>query len=267
YVEANGIQLHYWRTGDGTKPPLVLCHGFSDNGLCWTPVARALEADFDIIMVDARGHGLSEAPDEGHTTPVRAADLAELVKALDLEKPAALGHSMGGAMVSTAAAGYPGLFGKVILEDPAWWEQDSPRRTMTDRERTLWRTQRHERVVAQRHMSRAALVALCREESPTWSEAEIGPWALSKQQLSPKVVSDEEAYPTPWREIAKAITVPTLLITADPEKGGLVTPEMAQAATELNPNIQVVHIEGVGHSIRRENFDAFIRAVRDFLTA
>ena len=33
-VDANGITLHYWRTG-GDKPALVLCHGITDNGLCW----------------------------------------------------------------------------------------------------------------------------------------------------------------------------------------------------------------------------------------
>src|SRR3954451_3929160 len=48
-VATNGITLHYTRTG-GDKPPLVLAHGFSDDGLCWTPVAEALEADYDIVM-------------------------------------------------------------------------------------------------------------------------------------------------------------------------------------------------------------------------
>ena len=38
-IEANGIRLHYTRTG-GAKPPVVLAHGFSDDSLCWTPVAQ-----------------------------------------------------------------------------------------------------------------------------------------------------------------------------------------------------------------------------------
>jgi N-formylmaleamate deformylase len=57
-VTANGIRLHYTRTG-GDKPPLVLAHGVTDDGLCWTPVAAALAPDYDVIMVDARGHGRS----------------------------------------------------------------------------------------------------------------------------------------------------------------------------------------------------------------
>ena len=40
--EANGINIHYLRTG-GYKPPLVLLHGLTGSGACWTPLARALE--------------------------------------------------------------------------------------------------------------------------------------------------------------------------------------------------------------------------------
>ncbi len=42
----NGVRLHYYRTGHGDKRPLVLVHGFSDNGLCWTPTARDLESEY-----------------------------------------------------------------------------------------------------------------------------------------------------------------------------------------------------------------------------
>jgi pimeloyl-ACP methyl ester carboxylesterase len=74
-VLTNGIRMHYYRTG-GDKPQVVLAHGFSDSGLCWTPVARELEADYDVIMIDARGHGLSEAPTSGYSPKNMGADLA-----------------------------------------------------------------------------------------------------------------------------------------------------------------------------------------------
>ncbi|TMF04127.1 MAG: alpha/beta fold hydrolase, partial [Chloroflexi bacterium] len=59
-VNSNGIRIHYTRTR-GHKPVLVLAHGATDSGLCWTRLARELESDYDVIMPDARGHGLSEA--------------------------------------------------------------------------------------------------------------------------------------------------------------------------------------------------------------
>ncbi len=61
-VHANGIAIHYRRTGDG-KPPVILSHGLTDNGACWTRLAWALEGDYDVHMPDARGHGQSEAPE------------------------------------------------------------------------------------------------------------------------------------------------------------------------------------------------------------
>src|SRR4051794_8028698 len=99
-VTANGIRLHYTRTGAGTapgKPAVVLTHGFSDNGLCWTPVAEVLADDYDVIMIDARGHGQSDAPAEGYGSAEHAADVAGVIAALGLRRPALLGHSMGAA--------------------------------------------------------------------------------------------------------------------------------------------------------------------------
>ena len=64
--------------------------------------------------------------------------------------------------------------------------------------------------------------------------------------------------------MARGICVPTLLITADPQKGALVTPAAAQAAQALNPLIQVAQIPGAGHNIRRENFKAYMEAVKGF---
>src|SRR6478672_6710571 len=93
--EANGITIHYRRTG-GDKPPVVLLHGLMTNGACWTPLARALEKDYDVIMPDARGHGKSGVPDHGYRYDDLAADVESLIDTLGLTTPVVLGHSMGG---------------------------------------------------------------------------------------------------------------------------------------------------------------------------
>lgn len=265
FIEANGIRQHYWRTGDGTKPALVLCHGITDNGLCWTPVARALENDFDVIMVDARGHGLSDAPETGYTNADRAADVAALIQALGLEKPAILGHSMGGATVGAVAATYPELIGKVLLEDPAWFEDDAPQQAMTEAERTKFVVERRAEIVERARLSVEALIAENRKNCPLWPEAEREPWAIAKQQVSPNIVNVYATVRGPWREVARKFQCPALLITADVDKGAIVTPALAEEATKINPNIQVAHISGAGHNIRREAFAAYMDAVKAFL--
>src|ERR671929_241966 len=116
-VRANGIRLHYTRTG-GTGPAVVLAHGFSDDGLCWTPVAEALAREYDVVMVDARGHGRSDAPERGYGSAEQAADLAGAIAALGLRRPAVLGHSMGAATTLVMAGTYPGVPRAIPLEDP-----------------------------------------------------------------------------------------------------------------------------------------------------
>ena len=72
-------------------------------------------------------------------------------------------------------------------------------------------------------------------------------------------------YRTPWQETLSAITAPTLLIHADPARGGIVTPELAEEARRLNLNIRTVQIPSAGHNTRRENFVDYLAAVRAFL--
>ncbi len=63
------------------------------------------------------------------------------------------------------------------------------------------------------------------------------------------------------------ITCPALLITADPERGAGVTAERAREMQALIPQLQVAHIAGAGHNIRREQFAAFIGVIRPFLAS
>src|ERR1044071_1522108 len=101
--EVNGIGIHYLRTG-GAKPPLVLLHGLTGSGACWSPLARALEVEFDVVMPDARGHGDSSAPPHGYRYEDHARDVMDLMRGLGLAAPVLLGHSMGGMTAAVVAS-------------------------------------------------------------------------------------------------------------------------------------------------------------------
>src|SRR5690349_15301 len=92
--ETNGINIHYTRTGRSTLP-IILLHGLTANGSCWTALARALEGEYDIIMPDARGHGKSSVPEYGYRYEDHANDVVGLIRALGLSSPILIGHSMG----------------------------------------------------------------------------------------------------------------------------------------------------------------------------
>ena len=56
---SSGITCYDWG-GPVAAPPLVLLHGFSDSGWCWAAAVDRWTADFRVLTVDIRGHGLSE---------------------------------------------------------------------------------------------------------------------------------------------------------------------------------------------------------------
>jgi N-formylmaleamate deformylase len=262
-VVANGLRIHYSRTG-GDKPALVLSHGATDSGLCWTRVARALEADYDVIMPDARGHGLSDAPESAYASSDRAADLASFIDALGLRRPAAGGHSMGAATTLRLVADYPDLASCAILEDPPFRSGEA--RPTVPGEKDPRAAMRQVVLEAQAD-GIAPTIARGRAASPTWSDEEFAPWATAKAHVSLKFLDDLTARGSAeeWREQLPRVTCPVLLVTSDPELGSIVTPEVARAATELLPALQVVRLRGAGHNIRREQFDAFLREIRGFL--
>ena len=76
-VAVSGGRLAYHRTG-GSGPVVVMSHGLTDNGLCWSRLATALAAEFDLVMLDARGHGESSRIAVGQPHDP-AQDIAEAV--------------------------------------------------------------------------------------------------------------------------------------------------------------------------------------------
>ncbi len=253
------FRVHYVRTGSGSgKPPLVLAHGFSDNGLCWKPIAQALESEWDVILPDARGHGLSQRFVPGVEVHLPD-DLADFIRALGIERPVVGGHSMGGSTVGLMDARYPGLARALILEDPGWRDPRPQDASPSPHPFKDW-------IMGLRNQTPEQIIAGGRKNDPNWPEEEWSAWAESKLQLDPAIFEPEVAITwEPWREVVRRISAPALLITADVEKGAIVSPEMAREIQQINPRVRVAHITGSGHSIRRDDPTAFLNAVREFL--
>lgn len=259
-VIVNGIRLHVYRTGAG-KPPLIFAHGFTDNGLCYAPIAGSFADDFEIILYDSRFHGKSEAPAAGGSIVDRAHDLAGLVKALGLEKPTLIGHSMGAVTVILCAGLYPDLPLKVVQEDPPPFETLVAHTARDQAARNAWQ----DAARLNKHKSIQELVTINRQDCPTWPEAERIPWAQAKQQFSPAAFDEIRLVPDEVQQAVAQIHCPVLILTADLERGSLYPPAAADALAARLPSFRHVHIPGAGHNIRREQPAAFLKAVHEFL--
>ncbi|AKT38963.1 alpha/beta fold hydrolase [Chondromyces crocatus] len=251
--EANGIDIHYLRTG-GAKPPVVLLHGLMGSGACWTPLARALEGEFDVVMPDARGHGGSSAPHDGYRYDDLASDVVGLLGALGLSRPILLGHSMGGMTAAVVASRGGGLLRGLVLVDPTFL---SPER----------QCEVHESDVAEQHrqvlgLQKVDLVAAARARHPHRSPELVELQAEARLKTC-MAAFDVLTPPNPaYRDVVSAIDVPSLLVIGD---SPVVTLEMATELRALNPRLQVEQIQNAGHGLPFEQPERLGEVVASFL--
>jgi len=259
-ISVNGLKIHYSRTG-GDKPAMVLLHGITDSGQCWPRLVQHLGDTFDMVMVDARGHGLSDAPDSGYGFQEQAADVVGVVESLKLDRPILVGHSMGAMTAIQAAATSPGLMRALILEDPPF--QASEQISIEDSK--TWYEESQKRINKEMGQTIAELIAERRDQSPNWSQDDLIPWAESKRLVSPNIADIAFSLNLPWRLLLGRITCPILLLTADPSAGAIVTSALADEAASLWIDGQIVYIQDAGHNIRRDQFEKYLAIVSDFL--
>lgn len=123
-VVAGGIRLHYVQWGED-GPPVICLHGLTQNAFCFQALADELAHDHRVIAYDLRGRGDSEKPAHGYSIPIHAADLAALIDALGIERPALVGWSLGAFISLYFAAHYPDKLSKLVMVDagaPLPWQ-------------------------------------------------------------------------------------------------------------------------------------------------
>lgn len=250
---ANGISIHYLRTG-GHKPPLVALHGLTGSGECWTPVVRSLERDYDVVMPDARGHGKSSGPSRGYLYPDLAKDVTGLISALGLVEPVILGHSMGGMTAALVARQLGTTIRAVILVEPTFLSPGEQRRV--DAGHVL--EQHRQRMES----TRDAVLSDLQRRHPHRS-AELLEY-LTDARLATRTGAFEVLRPPnpDFRELVSHIRVPILLVTAE---RGVVSVETARELQSLNTRLRHELIAQTGHGLPYDRPDDLAAAVQSFL--
>ncbi len=250
--------LYYHRTG-GDKPALLLLHGVTDAGLCWTRVALDLERDFDIIMPDARGHGLSRSAGTDVSVARLAADAGAILDALGLADVLVFGHSMGAITAVGLAAERPDLVRGLILEDPPI----GPLVGFSDEFIGTWQAD----LATWPSLSPAERRARCAAENPTWHHLETDPLGEAKALVDPAVLDsiNDPMRAFDWAKAFERIRCPGLLVTADQSLGAIVSPEVAAEALRRWTAGRVAHIAGAGHCIHRDRYEEAMAPIRAFL--
>ena len=81
FTTNQNTRIHYQI--EGQSPPLVLQHGFIQNIKRWymASYVDALKADYQLTLVDARGHGESDKPHnpDAYTLPLRVDGVVDIL--------------------------------------------------------------------------------------------------------------------------------------------------------------------------------------------
>lgn len=119
-LEVNGLRLHYldWGAPRADALPLVVLHGLTGSAAAMARVGDHFAASHHVVALDQRGHGESQrSAEHAYRTSDYVADVEAFVDALEFERFALLGHSMGGHNTIAFTARHPDRVAAAIAND------------------------------------------------------------------------------------------------------------------------------------------------------
>ncbi|EHH67370.1 alpha/beta fold hydrolase [Gluconobacter morbifer] len=117
---SDGTRIYYEEQGQGR--PLILIHGWTFSGRFFHRNIGPLSEQTRVITLDLRGHGRSDKPRHGYRVSRLAADLQDLLIALNINDATVLGWSLGCPVIWS----YLELFGRERIRN-AIFVQQTPR--------------------------------------------------------------------------------------------------------------------------------------------
>jgi pimeloyl-ACP methyl ester carboxylesterase len=247
-AHGRGLSLFVRRVVEPEAPPILLLHGLGVSSSVFQAFARRLLPDWAVVAPDLRGHGQSDAPPSGYAPADYAADLAELIQdEFSSESVPVVGHSLGALVGMQLAALRPELVRWLVLLDPPF---DSDRRNTEVAE-----------VYRLRHAPGRELEAYLLGRNPRGGE--LLAQALARDFRQASDVAFETMLEAPAFHAVR-VEAPTLVLQADPKRGGVLGDPAAAAAVKGLGNARLLKIVGATHALHASHPAEVAAAIREF---
>jgi pimeloyl-ACP methyl ester carboxylesterase len=279
YRLAEPPEVAYVELNPDGRDTLVFVHGLGSNLKFWRYQLDAFAAQgYRVIALDLLGYGKSDKPATFPYSMEAMADVVrELVRALDVEKPVLVGHSMGGHVSLTYAIRFPDELSALILTSPAGFEEFSVREKAWFRsvfssalvkgasEETIWgnvRSNNFERW-------RSEYEWLIEERVRTAKTPEFDQYAYANVKSVHGLTQTDFV-----RQNLERISVPTLIIYGTRDRlipnpflhGGSTDDVMAYGHQRIKRS-KLVPLAGCGHMVQMDCSEPYNADVREFLKA
>lgn len=209
------------------------------------------DAGWHATAVDLRGHG--DAPRSlDYSVAAYGVDLAVTLPEGGGAWDAVIGHSLGGAASTVAAASAAEWTRRLVLIDPAIH--------VDGRDAAIVRRSQ-ERAFADTRLE------VVQQEHPHWHPQDQELKVDAVLRASAWAVEQTSAQNQPWdvRAEAARLRVPTHVIGADPAVYSIFTGTLADEVLAANPLISLSIVEGAGHSLHRDRPEESVRQLLEAL--
>jgi 3-oxoadipate enol-lactonase len=112
-LRVQDIKLYYETTGQGE--PLLFIHGLGSSTRDWEKQVAFFSRRYQVITFDVRGHGKTDKPPGPYSVPLFAADTAELIQSLAIDRAHVVGISMGGMIAFQLAVDALNLVKSLVI--------------------------------------------------------------------------------------------------------------------------------------------------------
>jgi len=265
-IDNDGVALHVAIAGDADSPVVLLLHGITNSTAAWEWLVPHLAPRFRVLRLDFRGHGRSGRALGTYRFAAYVTDAIAVCEQVARRPCVLVGHSLGGATAAAVAQLRPELVRGIVLEDPALRAANSVegnplRGAFAAMRQTVPRLQ--ERNISVGDLA-DRLAAAPSPTGPTFAELlfpdGIAGMAEGLLQLDASVLDAVlEGTMAPVFDPEKPITVPTLVLAADPAMPDAVVhrSDLERLAVH-SPHARARVVAGAGHLIHDERANRHI---------
>lgn len=263
---------------------IMLLHGKNFCGAYWEQTATDLSKEgYRVIIPDQIGFGKSSKPTNiQYSFQLLAQNTKAILDDLKITKLTVLGHSMGGMVATRFALMYPDMVEKLVLENPIgledwklWVPYQSVDNWYTGELKQDYESLKNYQIISYYHST-------WKYTYNKWLNIPAG-WTMNKD-IYPTIAKSaaltyDMIFTQPVCYEFQNLKMPVLLIIGQADRTALGKakapvevqgklgnyPVLGHQTAKKIPNAKLVEIAGVGHLPHIEEYELFIKPLKEFL--
>jgi pimeloyl-ACP methyl ester carboxylesterase len=262
------MRFHFLEWGRPGAPAIVLLHGGHQSCHSWDLVSLHLARHFHVFALDQRGHGDSEwARDVEYTNHTMSLDAEAFIKAMGVERPVLIGHSMGARNSMLLAKRDHSYLRAMVIVDVGPEVSERGRAAIAgfvqanqefdDLDHFVENVRKYDPYRKREHIERTVKYNLLhRADGKLISKCDYNPRRLG-------VMRGQGPLESLTLEDVATFNLPVMVVRG--ENSNILEPDAAERFAAALPNGRLVTVPNCGHNVHGQNTKGFLEALDAYL--